>query len=117
MAIVGWLADDGDAGDFLRELISPAVDGERRALPQPGVRRALRRGRPAHRDAPAARLRRPRWKRLGADDAPWVAYGNNVSRDFFSTRIGCVTYQPVYGIDLGALCIRKGPRPWPGPMA
>ena len=50
-------------------------------------------------------------ERLGADDAPWVAYGNNVSRDFFSARIGCVTYQPVYGIDLGALCIRKGPRP------
>jgi hypothetical protein len=26
-------------------------------------------------------------------------------RDFFSARIGCPVYQPVYGMDLGTLCI------------
>lgn len=30
-----------------------------------------------------------------------------VSTDFFSDRIGCQVHQPVYGISLGALCIRK----------
>jgi hypothetical protein len=39
--------------------------------------------------------------------APWVAFGNEMSHDFFSARTGCQLYQPVYGIDLGALCIRR----------
>jgi ABC-type oligopeptide transport system substrate-binding subunit len=110
MAIVGWLADNGDTGDFLQELISPAVDGGAAHYSTPALAESF---------AAADRLTGTRRllayadiaERLGADDAPWVAYGNNVSRDFFSARIGCVTYQPVYGIDLGALCIRKGPRP------
>jgi hypothetical protein len=32
--------------------------------------------------------------------------GTNASRDFFSARSGCQVYQPVYGIDLAALCLR-----------
>jgi ABC-type oligopeptide transport system substrate-binding subunit len=44
---------------------------------------------------------------LARDAAPWAAIGNPVTRDFFSARIGCQLYQPVYGIDLGALCIRR----------
>jgi hypothetical protein len=38
-------------------------------------------------------------------DAPWIAIGTETSHDFFSARTGCQVYQPVYGIDLGALCI------------
>jgi hypothetical protein len=38
--------------------------------------------------------------------APAAAFATNASRDFFSARMGCQVYQPVYGIDLGALCIR-----------
>ena len=41
------------------------------------------------------------------DGAPWAVFGNETSHDFFSARIGCQVYQPVYGIDLGALCIRR----------
>ena len=40
------------------------------------------------------------------DDAPAAAIGTNASRDFFSARSGCQVYQPVYGIDLAALCLR-----------
>jgi hypothetical protein len=29
-----------------------------------------------------------------------------ISQDFFSKRIGCQVYQPVYGMDLAALCIK-----------
>ena len=39
--------------------------------------------------------------------APWVAFSIETFHDFFSARTGCQIYQPVYGIDLGALCIRK----------
>ena len=39
--------------------------------------------------------------------APVVAFADVTARDFFSARIGCHTYQPFYGMDLGALCIRR----------
>ena len=62
----------------------------------------------------AARLSGPRrylaYGRLDADlaahRAPLVAYGGMISDDFFSARMGCQISQPVYGIDLAALCIR-----------
>ena len=44
---------------------------------------------------------------LERDDAPAAAIGTNASRDFFSARIGCQVYQPVFGIDLAALCLRR----------
>ena len=43
---------------------------------------------------------------LARDDAPWVAYATGASRDLFAGRIGCQIFHPVYGMDLGALCIR-----------
>jgi hypothetical protein len=39
--------------------------------------------------------------------APWIAFSIETSHDFFSARTGCQVYQPVYGIDLGALCLRR----------
>jgi hypothetical protein len=36
-----------------------------------------------------------------------LAYASATSRDFFSARMGCQTFQPVYGIDLAALCTRR----------
>jgi hypothetical protein len=44
---------------------------------------------------------------LERDDAPAAAIAWNTSRDFFSARIGCQVYQPVFGVDLAALCLRK----------
>jgi YVTN family beta-propeller protein len=38
--------------------------------------------------------------------APVVSLGNRLSRDFFSDRMGCQVYNPVWGIDLAALCIK-----------
>jgi len=43
---------------------------------------------------------------VARDDAPEIATGNFVDRDFFSARMGCQVYQPVYGMDLAAFCIR-----------
>ena len=38
--------------------------------------------------------------------APVVSIGNRFNLDFFSARMGCQVYSPVFGIDLAALCIR-----------
>ena len=43
---------------------------------------------------------------LARDAAPWVAYAVGTNRDFFSARMGCQIFQPVYGIDIAALCTR-----------
>ncbi|MDT4919901.1 MAG: family transcriptional regulator, regulator of embCAB operon [Pseudonocardiales bacterium] len=39
--------------------------------------------------------------------APLVAYSTDAVRDFFSARIGCQSYQPVYGMALATLCLRR----------
>jgi ABC-type transport system substrate-binding protein/DNA-binding SARP family transcriptional activator len=38
---------------------------------------------------------------------PAAAFATDASRDFFSRRIGCQLYQPYWGIDLAALCLRR----------
>ena len=43
---------------------------------------------------------------LERDLVPAAAFATDASRDFFSARIGCQVYQPAYGIDLAALCLR-----------
>ena len=43
---------------------------------------------------------------LMADAAPWAPFANINSRDFFSARIGCHTFNPFFGMDLAALCLR-----------
>ena len=40
---------------------------------------------------------------LEGDVAPAAAFATDASYGFFSARIGCQVYQPVYGIELGAL--------------
>ena len=44
---------------------------------------------------------------LERDLAPVAPFATDASRDFFSARIGCQIYQPVYGIDVAALCLRR----------
>lgn len=46
---------------------------------------------------------------LATHTAPAVAFANLTAEDFFSARIGCQVFHPIYGIDLGALC-RRGQR-------
>ena len=38
---------------------------------------------------------------------PAAAISTTAARDFFSARIGCQVYQPVWGMDLATLCLRK----------
>ena len=43
---------------------------------------------------------------LVRDAAPSIAFATERAHNFFSARMGCQVFQPVYGIDLAALCIR-----------
>ena len=44
---------------------------------------------------------------LQREGVPVAAIATTAARDFFSARIGCHVYQPEWGMDLAALCLRK----------
>jgi peptide/nickel transport system substrate-binding protein len=51
------------------------------------------------------------YARIGVEvartSAPLAAYAVLNARVFVSRRVGCVTYQPVYGLDLGGVCLQR----------
>jgi ABC-type oligopeptide transport system substrate-binding subunit len=115
MLMGGYAADLADPENFLGQLDGRTLDEgsylnrttiNAAAFDDPGFNRRL---------LAAERLSGPRryiaYSRLEHDlvryGAPWVSFSIETSHDFFSARTGCQIYQPVYGIDLGALCIRK----------
>jgi peptide/nickel transport system substrate-binding protein len=44
---------------------------------------------------------------LARGAAPLVAFAYQTRQDFLSARMGCHVYQPAYGMDLAALCVRR----------
>ena len=112
LALSQWYADYADPVTFLgyfdprRGPTNPNQSTNVSHFDEPGYTRRL---------AAAERLSPPgryvAYGRLESDlarnAAPWAAIGNPVSQDFFSRRIGCQVFQPLYGIDLAALCIRR----------
>jgi YVTN family beta-propeller protein len=109
LALNGWVADYPDPMTFLGlfdgRTIGPDNNLNFAYFDDPEFNRKL--------DA-ANRLPSPaRELALGRVDAevahgaaPWAAVATEPQHDFFSPRIGCRVYNPVYGMDLGALCIR-----------
>jgi ABC-type dipeptide transport system, periplasmic component len=110
---VGWFADYPDPFDFLNlffdgRSIKPTGNTNYAYFNDPVYNRRL---------AAAAQLSGPRrylaYQAFDADltrnATPGVPLFNASEQDFFSARIGCHVYQPVYGIDLAALCL-KHPR-------
>jgi ABC-type oligopeptide transport system substrate-binding subunit len=99
---LGWAVDYADPSDFLDLLFTDPTSPAR--LP-PRYRREI---------AATARLtgepRLPAYGQLDIDlaahAAPFIAFANVTAHDFFSPRIGCQTFQPVYGMDLATLCQR-----------
>jgi YVTN family beta-propeller protein len=111
LAITARSADYGDPSTLLEPLfdgrtIRARGNANRSYLDDPGINRRL--------DA-ATRLSGPaRYlafakldEHLARDVAPLVAVANATRQDFFSSRMGCQIYQPIYGIDLAALCVRS----------
>jgi ABC-type transport system substrate-binding protein len=107
MAFVLQSADTPDPGMFLGTLFSgKRVYGTKTILDAPAY---------ARRFAAAARLGgSQRYLAFGDLDvdlarnaAPLAALGTETRHDFFSARMGCQIYNPVYGMSLAALCIRR----------
>jgi peptide/nickel transport system substrate-binding protein len=101
---LGWAADYPDPSDFLNYLLAGGGGGFPPVSDPTYQRRAA---------AIAMLSGPPRYLAYGKLDvettrnlAPWIPFGNGVSQDFFSKRIGCQVYQPIYGMDLAALCVR-----------
>jgi len=114
IAIIGWGADYNDPADFLNPLFAPyraarvpeestSVNVGRFEDPrlQPRLRAASRLT-GARRDRAYARLDAD----LARAAAPVAAFANDTRDYFFSARMRCQTIQPLYGIDLAALCAR-----------
>jgi len=101
----GWNADYPDPSDYLNLLIAGGGAGSALPFDDAGYDRKV---------TAAATLSGPgRYLTYGKldveasrDYAPWIPVGNAITQDFFSKRIGCQVYQPVYGMDLAALCLR-----------
>jgi peptide/nickel transport system substrate-binding protein len=105
-----WVADYPDPDDFLNALLAGPLTKKW----SPNL---------AHFDEPAYNTRlahaaslsgKRRYLEYGGldvalarDAAPWAAFGNPARQDFFSARIGCQVYQPLYEMDFAALCVRS----------
>jgi ABC-type transport system substrate-binding protein len=98
IAFFGHTADSTDPGAFLEGLDLTTF------FESPASERRLR---AAHGVAGPARERT--YSRLQLEltrDTPLVVFGVNVRQDFFSARMGCQVYNPLYGMDLAALCVK-----------
>jgi ABC-type oligopeptide transport system substrate-binding subunit len=97
LAYGNFFIDYADPANFIGDLFNGIVD-----------ERFARRIRSATRLPDAARL--DAFARLDADlarAAVLAPFATATTTDFFSDRIGCQIQQPIYGISLGALCIRR----------
>ena len=109
LAIAGWYADYADPANFLNVLldgtsIGPSSNLNKSYFDDPTYNRRLQEAAGSSGDDRAdayAQLDAD----LARDAAPMVAYMNPNERSFFSERIGCQVFQPVYRIDLAALCV------------
>ena len=106
----GWLADFPDPYDFLNILLSGHS-----ILPKNGDNFAYfdNKSYNDQMDAAAAKTGAERAQAYGdiatsmkTDQAPWAAWSNQTNYDFFSSKIGCQLWEPSYGMDIAALCVR-----------
>src|SRR5205823_835275 len=100
MGLTGWINDYPDPSDFLNLLLSgdmirPKGNANFSYFDDPAFN---------HKLAAAERLsgqkRYLAYAKLDAElarAAPYAALWNYPEKDFFSARMGCETYQPVYG--------------------
>ena len=101
LAVVGWANISSDPGQVFDDpgfaashLDDPAFDRQLQAagkLSGPERYRAY------------ARLQ----LHVERDLAPVAAFATHIDQDLFSARISCQLDQPVFGMDLGALCLRS----------
>ena len=108
IAWANWGADFADPFTMINELFNPAA----RPPPNLGRFHDATLTRSMRRAATLTGERRLQaYARLDEamtrNDPPGAAWGIGTFREFFSTRVGCQIYQPIYGFDLGSICLRQ----------
>jgi class 3 adenylate cyclase/ABC-type oligopeptide transport system substrate-binding subunit/DNA-binding beta-propeller fold protein YncE len=100
----GWVMDFPDPSNFTTDLV---------AMPDESAIRGFRDRDLRERLLAATRLRNPararEFERLDAEMARAAVaapFATGATTEFFSSRVGCQVHQPMFGISLGALCIR-----------
>jgi peptide/nickel transport system substrate-binding protein len=111
IAFEGWVADYDDPYDFINVLldgnsIQKANNVNFSYFNDPGFNKKM--------EEAAGLAGVDRTKTYGQLDlniaknaSPLAAWDVDNERDFFSKRMGCQLYHPVYTMDIAALCIRK----------
>jgi len=101
-----WGFDYADPADFLSYLFDPALGNDTGGFADPTWIKAIR-----HASTLTGENRYQNYGRLdnalASRAAPIVAWSTDAARDFFAARIGCESYQPIYGMDLDTLCTRS----------
>lgn len=100
LALWNWFVDYPDASDFIQTQLAAAHLSVGPALARRIRAAALLTG--SRRYDAYAGIDHD----LAAQVAPAAPYASGTVERFFSARVGCQTFQPLYGLDLGALCLR-----------
>jgi peptide/nickel transport system substrate-binding protein len=107
----GWVADYPDPYDFLNKLFDGTTIIARNNVNFSYFNNANINQKLEEASRLTGAERYTRYGELDAeisrDWAPLASYQYDNNRDFFSARIGCQIYQPVYGMDINALCVRE----------
>ena len=105
LAQTNFFADYPDPFDFINFLFQPGLGFNAHLFEDPAATAEMERAATlsgAERYDAYAKLDRE----LSAELAVGVPYANGTLMNLFSARIGCQVDQPIYGIDLGRLCVR-----------
>jgi ABC-type oligopeptide transport system substrate-binding subunit len=106
IAYSNWFVDFADPVGYINHQF--ARDGQRGALfNNPGMERRMSRAAALSGDARVrayAKLDRD----LAETAVPAAAFATGTISYFLSARMGCQVLHPIYGLDLAALCIRRG---------
>ncbi len=110
MTSEGWIADYADPFDFIDILLNgknihDSNNNNIAYFNDPAYNKKM--------DAAAKLSGAARYNTYGALDidisknaAPWAARNNFNDRILLSKRVGCFTFNPIYSVDLAALCLK-----------
>ena len=107
----GWIADYPDPYDFINKLLDGRTIQEANNVNFSYFNSPVYNKKMDEAAAQTGEARDRAYAELDADIAgnavPLAAWSVPNNIDFFSARVGCQLFQPVYFMDLGALCLRE----------
>ena len=107
----GWIADYPDPYDFINKLLDGRTIQDSNNVNFSYFNSPVYNKKMDEAAAQTGEARDRAYAELDADLAgnavPLAAWSVPNNIDFFSARVGCQLFQPVYFMDLGALCLRE----------